>query len=86
MYTFAALANESRALLALGYAHMKGLGVPKSCESAALYYIAAAEQVVADVQTPTGLVTVCSAETRLQHSAALLTALVTKHHSTMPDQ
>ena len=61
MYTFAAMANDSSALLAMGYSHMKGLGVPKSCESAALYYIAAAEQIVAAAQQPGGLDAVRSA-------------------------
>ena len=61
MWAFAALAaNNSRALMALGYRHMKGLGVPKSCESAALYYIAAADQVVSAVQHPGELVPVRS--------------------------
>lgn len=72
LYAFAAMANESSALLAMGYSHMKGLGVPKSCESAALYYIAAADQVVAAAQQPGGLDAVCSAMRSTQYCCICL--------------
>ena len=48
-------ANESLALLAMGYRHMHGLGVPRSCHAAVLYYNPEAEAVVAAGRRPQGL-------------------------------
>jgi len=45
-YYFAALQNSSFASTVLGYRHSVGLGVPKSCPSAVLYYNTAAEEVI----------------------------------------
>ena len=45
-YYFAASGNDSTALMALGYRHMHGLRVPRSCQTAVLYYNPLAEQVV----------------------------------------
>eukprot|EP00798_Chlamydomonas_sp_ICE-L_P011120 gene11120-18744_t len=42
-YYFAALGGDSFASMALGYRHFLGLGVPKSCPSAASYYQPVAE-------------------------------------------
>jgi hypothetical protein len=39
--------------LALGYRHMHGLGVPKSCAAAVLYYIPPAERVIERARGPT---------------------------------
>ena len=49
---FAAAGNDSAAQMALGYRHMHGLGVQKSCQAAVLYYQAAAERVVELAKTP----------------------------------
>ena len=42
---FASTAGSVPSLMALGYKHMYGLGVPKSCDTAFSYYNPAAEQV-----------------------------------------
>lgn len=47
--------NDSTALLAMGYRHMHGLGVPQSCEAAALYYNPVAEAVIEAHRDPRGL-------------------------------
>ena len=57
-YFFAATANESQALLALGYRHLYGINVERSCPAAALYYVAEAQHVVKAAQRPGGLVPV----------------------------
>ncbi|KAK9798920.1 hypothetical protein WJX73_000247 [Symbiochloris irregularis] len=54
-YYFAAGANDSLALLAMGYRHLHGLGVPKSCGAAALYYHPVALSVIKATQRPQGL-------------------------------
>jgi len=43
---FSAMGNNSQAKMSLGYRHLQGYGVPKSCESAVLYYSQVAETVV----------------------------------------
>eukprot|EP00475_Leptophrys_vorax_P044083 TRINITY_DN8701_c0_g1_i1.p1 TRINITY_DN8701_c0_g1~~TRINITY_DN8701_c0_g1_i1.p1 ORF type:complete len:744 (-),score=149.93 TRINITY_DN8701_c0_g1_i1:1333-3564(-) len=43
---FASIGGSLRASLSLGYRHLKGLSVPKSCETAAKYYSLVAEHVV----------------------------------------
>eukprot|EP00240_Pyramimonas_obovata_P000523 CAMPEP_0118929274 /NCGR_PEP_ID=MMETSP1169-20130426/6318_1 /TAXON_ID=36882 /ORGANISM="Pyramimonas obovata, Strain CCMP722" /LENGTH=580 /DNA_ID=CAMNT_0006871431 /DNA_START=274 /DNA_END=2016 /DNA_ORIENTATION=- len=43
---FASAANSTLAQMALGYRHAFGLGVPKSCQAAVLYYAAPAQAVV----------------------------------------
>ena len=52
---FAAAGNDSAARMALGYRHMHGLGVPKSCQAAVLYYQPVAEQVVELARLPNAL-------------------------------
>jgi hypothetical protein len=54
-YYFAAAGNDSGARMALGYRHMHGLGVPKSCQAAVLYYQPVAEQVVDLARLPNAL-------------------------------
>ena len=54
-YFFAASSNDSFARMALGYRHMQGLGVPRSCQTAVLYYQPVAEEVVELAQTPDSL-------------------------------
>ena len=54
-YFFAASGNDSFARMALGYRHMQGLGVPRSCQTAVLYYQPVAEEVVELAQTPDSL-------------------------------
>ena len=49
---FAAAANDSVAQLALGYRHMHGLGVEKSCRTAVLHYQAVAERVTELARDP----------------------------------
>jgi hypothetical protein len=46
---------RGRAQLALGYRHMMGLGVPRSCAAAVLYYQPVAEQVVELARRPSAL-------------------------------
>lgn len=41
--------------MALGYRHMHGLGVPRSCQAAVLYYNPVAEQVVERARYPQSL-------------------------------
>lgn len=43
---FAAAAGDMGSAMSLGYRHKVGLGVPKSCRAAALYYRRAAHHVV----------------------------------------
>ena len=45
-YYFAARSGDLIAQLALGYRYLHGLGVPKSCQNAALYYAPVAERVL----------------------------------------
>ncbi|CAG9463902.1 unnamed protein product [Pedinophyceae sp. YPF-701] len=45
-YFMAASRNDTRALVALGFRHLHGHSVPKSCETAVLYYMRAAAQVM----------------------------------------
>jgi SEL1 protein len=40
---FASAANSTFAQMALGYRHAYGLGVPKSCQAAVLYYAVPAQ-------------------------------------------
>ena len=40
---FASAANSTMAQMALGYRHAFGLGVPKSCQAAVLYYAVPAQ-------------------------------------------
>ena len=49
---FAAAANDSVAQLALGYRHMHGLGVERSCSTAVLHYQAVAERVTQLARDP----------------------------------
>lgn len=44
-YYFAALEGDDYARMVLGYRHMQGVGVPKSCWTAASYYQPVAEKV-----------------------------------------
>ena len=57
-YFFAATANDSQSLVALGYRYLYGLNVERSCQTAALYYVAEAEHVITAAQQPGGLVPV----------------------------
>lgn len=54
-YFFAASGGDPFARMALGYRHMQGLGVPRSCASAVLYYQPVAEQVVELTRNPDSL-------------------------------
>ena len=54
-YFFAASGNDSFSRMALGYRHMQGLGVPRSCPTAVLYYQPVAEQVVELARNPDSL-------------------------------
>ncbi|KAL6772072.1 SLP1A [Auxenochlorella protothecoides x Auxenochlorella symbiontica] len=54
-YQLAAMAGDGAAQMALGHRHLHGLGVPRSCEAAALYYIPAAGAAVALASTRQGL-------------------------------
>ena len=51
---FASTGGSVPSLMALGYKHMFGLGVPKSCDTAFSYYNPAAEQVIQEEQQPEG--------------------------------
>lgn len=64
---FAASMNDSVAQMALGYRHMHGLGVPKSCPTAVLYYQAVAERVTDYARYPYSYPRV----SLRQHSSAL---------------
>ena len=54
-FYFAARQNSTFASLVLGYRHSTGLGVPRSCASAALYYNPAAEAVIREAAGPYGI-------------------------------
>jgi TPR repeat protein len=54
-YYFASKAGDGVAQMALGYRHLFGLGVPKSCQTALLYYEPVASTVVAAAQAQEGL-------------------------------
>ncbi|KAK3273346.1 hypothetical protein CYMTET_18412 [Cymbomonas tetramitiformis] len=47
---FASAANQTRAQLALGYRHMYGFSVPKSCQAAVMYYSQAAQDVISSAR------------------------------------
>ena len=70
-YFFAASANDSQALLALGYRHLYGINVERSCHAAALYYVAEAQHVVQAAQQPGGLVPVRPSSYCLQSTSFL---------------
>lgn len=55
LYHFAARNGDPLAQISLGYRHLHGIGVPRSCRTAALYYAAAAEQVLQLAQQVDGL-------------------------------
>eukprot|EP01047_Picozoa_sp_COSAG01_P021570 COSAG01_NODE_1255_length_11040_cov_67.549584_9_plen_385_part_00 len=52
---FASTGGSVSSLMALGYKHMHGIGVPKSCDTAFSYYNPAAEKVIAEAQKPEGM-------------------------------
>lgn len=54
-YYFAATAGDPIAQMALGYRHMHGHGVVKSCQTAALYYLPVAEKVLEMAKMHEGL-------------------------------
>ena len=54
-YFFAASGNDSFSQMVLGYRHAHGLGVPKSCEAAVLYYHPVAEKTIALASIPNSL-------------------------------
>lgn len=60
-YYFAASGNDSFSQMVLGYRHAHGLGVPKSCEAAVLYYHPVAEETIALAARPNSLplVSIC---------------------------
>ena len=74
-YYFAAAGNDSAARMALGYRHMHGLGVPKSCQAALLYYQPVAEHVVELTRLPNVLPVVNSFSSVLWHPAMLMARL-----------
>jgi len=47
---FAALASHTGAEMALGYRHLHGIGVPKSCQDSVSYYTRVADKAVAALQ------------------------------------
>lgn len=49
---FAAMGGDPRGQMAMGYRHLHGLGVPKSCATAALYYEAPASRLIQVVRDP----------------------------------
>lgn len=49
---FAATGGDERGQMAMAYRHLHGIGVPKSCQAAVLYYNMPAEKVVNLVQVP----------------------------------
>uniref|UniRef100_A0A061QSM2 SEL1 protein n=1 Tax=Tetraselmis sp. GSL018 TaxID=582737 RepID=A0A061QSM2_9CHLO len=53
-YYFAARQNSSFANTVMGYRHSVGLGVPKSCAAAVLYYNSAAEDVISSAREHSG--------------------------------
>ncbi|OLL27144.1 Protein sel-1 1 [Neolecta irregularis DAH-3] len=50
-YTFAALSGDVRYEMTLGYRHFNGIGTPKSCEDAVVYYKKAADSAIKWWQT-----------------------------------
>ncbi|KAL4530008.1 hypothetical protein Ndes2526B_g04771 [Nannochloris sp. 'desiccata'] len=52
---FAAKAGDPIAQMSLGYRFLYGLGVPKSCQTAALYYVPVAERVLEMAKLPDSL-------------------------------
>lgn len=54
-YHFAAKAGDPIAQMTLAYRHLHGLGVPKSCQTAALYYAPVAEKVLDMAKLPESL-------------------------------
>lgn len=55
LHYFAARNNDPISQMVLGYRHLYGLGVPRSCKTAALYYSAAANKVLEAAQQVDGL-------------------------------
>lgn len=51
-YYFAASSGDNMARMVLAYRHMYGIGVPKSCWTAATYYQPVAERVSVDWSLP----------------------------------
>ena len=51
---FAALGGDERGQMAMAHRHLYGVGVPKSCRAAVLYYEPAADKVVTSVRFPGG--------------------------------
>ncbi|KAL4449404.1 hypothetical protein ABPG77_007048 [Micractinium sp. CCAP 211/92] len=54
-YAFAAQAGDPVAQMSLGYRHLHGIDVPRSCQTAALYYAPVAEKVTQSAQLRDGL-------------------------------
>ncbi|KAL4427757.1 hypothetical protein ABPG75_001846 [Micractinium tetrahymenae] len=54
-YTFAAQSGDPVAQMSLGYRHLHGIDVPRSCQTAALYYAPVAEKVTQSAQLRDGL-------------------------------
>ncbi|KAI3429526.1 hypothetical protein D9Q98_005614 [Chlorella vulgaris] len=54
-YMFAASAGDPVAQMTLGYRHLLGIDVPKSCQTAVLYYSPVAERVLQMAQVQEGL-------------------------------
>ncbi|GAB4822328.1 hypothetical protein N2152v2_009374 [Parachlorella kessleri] len=67
-YYFGAQAGDTVAQLVLGYRHLEGLGVPKSCQAAVLYYAPVAERVLEMAREREGLPQV--RQLRLSHKTA----------------
>jgi len=49
-YYFAALGGDTAAQMAMGFRHSNGAGVPRSCQTAVMYYELAANKVAADLE------------------------------------
>ena len=62
---FAAMGGDPRGQMAMGYRHLHGLGTPKSCATAALYYEAPASKLIDVVRDPTAGPTPNVEKTRL---------------------
>lgn len=62
---FAAMGGDPRGQMAMGYRHLHGLGTPKSCATAALYYEAPASKLIDVVRDPLAGPTPTVEKTRL---------------------
>jgi SEL1 protein len=76
-YYFAAGGNDTYAQMVLGYRHMYGLGVPRSCQAAVLYYNPVAEQVIELARHPGALPQVRITRVRIRVCVPMFTNMET---------